>query len=117
MICDSNRIEILLPCKAEYVQILRLAAAGAANEAGFDLEVIDDVKILVSEIFNSVFNSQIPSFKTYISIDKGKMVIDFEVCSGKDILSGANDMTLPILNSLASQVDLLSSNKISLVIE
>ncbi|MFO7635811.1 MAG: hypothetical protein R6W96_00705 [Clostridia bacterium] len=116
MICDNNKIEIAMPCKAEYVGILRLASAGAANEAGFDIETIDDVKILVSEIFNSVFNAGIPSFKTDIHMEKGKLFIDFEVCEGNDILAGANDMTLPILEALAREVTVHGRNKISLVI-
>jgi serine/threonine-protein kinase RsbW len=117
MICDSSRIEITMPGKAEYAQILRLAAAGAANGAGFDIEVVDDVKIVVSEIFNSIITAQIPVFKTFMHMEKGKLSIDFEVCQGNEILGGANEMTLPIIEALVKSVKCIDKNRISMVIE
>lgn len=116
MKCDSNCIEIIMPCNADYAGILRLAAAGSANGAGFDMEMIDDVKILVSEVFNSMLYGGVPSCKTSFQIGKGSLRIDMEACDGRNIWNGANEMTLPILKALSQKTDLTHPHKVTLVI-
>ena len=49
---DVMKVELNIPMRAEYVSIARLTAAGVANRAGFDIEVIEDIKVSLSEVCN-----------------------------------------------------------------
>jgi len=42
-----------LPSKPEYVSIARLAASFVANQMGFDIEIIEDIKLAVGEACNN----------------------------------------------------------------
>lgn len=44
------QVKLETPASTQYLHIIRLAAAGAAAEAGLDTEEIDDVKIAVDEL-------------------------------------------------------------------
>lgn len=49
--CES--VKITLPSKPEYVAIARLTASVLANQCGFDIEDIDDIKVAVGEACNN----------------------------------------------------------------
>ena len=44
-------INLELPSNPHYLQILRLSVASLANNVGFDVEVIEDLKVVASEVF------------------------------------------------------------------
>ncbi|OJV61689.1 MAG: hypothetical protein BGO41_05560 [Clostridiales bacterium 38-18] len=46
-------INISLPSKPEYVSIARLTASFVANQMGFDIESIEDIKLAVGEACNN----------------------------------------------------------------
>ena len=46
-------INMSLPSKPEYVSIARLAASFVANQMGFDIETIEDIKLAVGEACNN----------------------------------------------------------------
>ena len=46
---SPERVELRVPCRAEWVALARLAAATAANRLRFSLEEIEDVKLAVAE--------------------------------------------------------------------
>lgn len=46
-------INISLPSKPEYVSIARLTASFVANQMGFDIETIEDIKLAVGEACNN----------------------------------------------------------------
>jgi len=46
-------INMSLPSKPEYVSIARLAASFVANQMGFDIEIIEDIKLAVGEACNN----------------------------------------------------------------
>ena len=75
----SDKIELVLPFKAEYVSIARLTASGVANRVGFDIETIEDVKVAVAEVCNKLVNAGNKS--------EGNYVIAFNILSGKVVIS------------------------------
>lgn len=75
----SDRIELVLPFKAEYVSIARLTASGVANRVGFDIETIEDIKVAVAEVCNKLVNAGNRS--------EGNYAIGFNVLSGKIAIS------------------------------
>jgi len=42
-----------LPSKPEYVSVARLTASFVANQMGFDIEIIEDIKLAVGEACNN----------------------------------------------------------------
>jgi serine/threonine-protein kinase RsbW len=44
---SSDNIVMVLPYKPEYVSIVRLTLSGIASRMGFDIEVIEDMKVAV----------------------------------------------------------------------
>lgn len=49
----SDRISLTLPTKSEYVSVARLTASVMANNMGFDIESIEDIKVAVGEACNN----------------------------------------------------------------
>ncbi len=46
-------ISLTLPTKSEYVSVARLTASVVANNMGFDIESIEDIKVAVGEACNN----------------------------------------------------------------
>lgn len=49
----KESINMSLPSKPEYVSMARLAASFVANQMGFDVEIIEDIKLAVGEACNN----------------------------------------------------------------
>ena len=110
----KDEVELVLPFKAEYVSIARLASAGVANRVGFDIEVIEDIKVAVSEVCNKLIStgSQVASsYKITFRIGKGELDIIFD-CPDKSlkcIFDEKNDeLSLSIINALMDKVEFCS---------
>lgn len=76
----SDKIQLILPFKAEYVSIVRLTASGAANRMGFDIETIEDIKVAVAEVCNKLVSAGSGSAGSYtviFSLAADKLVISF----------------------------------------
>lgn len=52
------RVKLELPAESRYLHIVRLAAAGAAAEAGLDAAEIEDVKIAVDELCSVAIDTE-----------------------------------------------------------
>lgn len=86
----SDKIELALPFKAEYVSVARLAVSGIANRMGFDIETIEDIKVAVAEVCNKLVSA---GHKT-----EGNYVISFEVMADKlAITFDSNDEALKFI--------------------
>lgn len=49
----KDKVELTLPNKPEYVSIARLTASVIANNMGFDIEDIEDIKVAIGEACNN----------------------------------------------------------------
>lgn len=49
-----DTIKLMVPCKPEYVSTIRLAVSSLANNVGFDIEAIEDIKVAVSEACSNI---------------------------------------------------------------
>lgn len=45
----TDHIEIKIPCRSQYLGVIRLAISGVASRMGFDYDEIEDIKIAVAE--------------------------------------------------------------------
>lgn len=114
---DSNKtIFIKIPVIKEYSQILRLTASGAFNQAGFDIDIIRDAKVVVSEVFNCMLQAKIPICEVAFILNESELVMEFSTNDEQEVLSGSNDMTLPILQAFVNDVTTTSEGTLVLTI-
>jgi serine/threonine-protein kinase RsbW len=50
----GDLLKLSIPGKPEYVGTVRLAVSHVANQAGFDIEAVEDIKVAVSEACSNV---------------------------------------------------------------
>lgn len=49
-----EKVLIRIPSKPQYLQVLRLTTASLANRMGFDIDDVEDLKVLISEVVTYV---------------------------------------------------------------
>ncbi|MCX7841903.1 MAG: ATP-binding protein [Clostridia bacterium] len=109
-------IELLLPLKAEYVSLARLAVSGVANRMGFDIETIEDIKVALAEVCNKLVQKGSNSVQSYkivfnVSVDKLNIVFDCEDKSLRCIFEGEGEkLGVSIINALMDEVEFCSNN-------
>lgn len=87
MSTGTDRVKLTLPFKAEYVSTARLLTSGMANRLGFDIDMIEDVKVAVSEVCSKFVQVGSRLTETYS--------IEFEVSgSGLNVLFYCEDKNL-----------------------
>jgi hypothetical protein len=47
----TQPVRLSVPAQSRYVRLARLAAAGVATEAGFDVDGVEDLRVAVNELF------------------------------------------------------------------
>jgi len=62
---NFDEIIINLPKKAEYVGFIRLAVSGLVSRIGFDIDTVEDIKVVVSEICTRIVSSGCDSGRYY----------------------------------------------------
>ncbi|TPG70676.1 hypothetical protein EEL31_20880 [Brevibacillus laterosporus] len=64
-----ERIEISLPAKLDYVSIARLTISGVAHRMGFSIDVLEDLKLCVSEACaNSILHAYPESDRSFQTV-------------------------------------------------
>lgn len=112
----SDRIELLLPFKPEYVSIARLVTSGVCSRIGFDIETIEDIKVAISEVCSKIVNlgsAVADSYKMIFEVSGSGLGVIFscEDKSIKCIFDGENDgLALHIINALMDSVELCTDN-------
>lgn len=69
----SEVIELKIPAKSEYISLGRLAVASVANRCGFNYDVIEDLKIVISEAITNAIKH------AYLGLDDGVVDIRFTI--------------------------------------
>lgn len=74
-----EQIKISLPGKPEYVSIARLTASVIANQMGFNIDDVEDIKVAVGEACNNaVLHGKSPEevFEIQFEVQAGRMIIE-----------------------------------------
>lgn len=113
-------VNMTLPCKPEYVGVVRLTVSAIANRMGFNIEEIEDIKVAVAEACTNAikhgldeeFDASFTIFadKMTISIkDRGKGV-KIENIAEPDLGNPSENggLGLFIIKSLMDDVDIIS---------
>ena len=117
-----DRLALSVPCKAEYVGTVRMALAHAANNAGFDIDAIDDIKVAVSEACTNVIlhseSCESSNFDVIVELDEERLTIVVKDCGtgfGPDeyvppVLgeTGESGLGIFIIKELMDEVDICS---------
>lgn len=67
-------VKLVIPSNPKYVTTLRLVTASIAQQMGFDIEAVDDLRVCVSEAVNYLFNFN-EKIKIIFSEEKENLVI------------------------------------------
>src|SRR6056297_3201456 len=98
-----EKIKIQIPKKSDYISTLRLTTSSIASKIGFDIDALEDIKMLISEV--CIF--LIKNFKD----DKNSIsILDTNI---KEINYDIEDMSIMIIKSLADDV-LIKNNEINI---
>ncbi|NLG88688.1 MAG: anti-sigma regulatory factor [Clostridiaceae bacterium] len=65
---ENDTVKIHLPRKADYASLIRLAVSGIASKIGFDIDVIEDIKVAVSEVCNKIVSLSTENCDKYYDI-------------------------------------------------
>lgn len=114
-------VNMTLPCKPEYVGVVRLTVSAIANRMGFNIEEIEDIKVAVAEACtNAIKHGLDEEFDASFSIFSDKMTISIKD-KGKGVeidqiidpdLSNPNEnggLGIFIIRSLMDDVDIIST--------
>ena len=120
MIDQKKVINLIVPAKAEYLSLVRLVVAAAAQNLGFSEDSIADIKVALSEASTNVVRH------AYIeSTDRQERTIEVTCFDGPggfkvEVLDRGHGMTLPpppseglgfgIMGSLMDKVDVETSD-------
>jgi len=112
----NDTVELILPFKPEYVSTARLVASSLSNRVGFDIEVIEDIKVSISEVCSKIVNIGSDVSDTYkiifnISLKELNVIFCCEDTSLKCIFDKERDrLAVDIINALMDDVELCTSN-------
>ncbi len=113
----KDKITLLLPYKAEYVSIARLAASGVAYRMGFDIDTVEDIKVAVSEVCNriiSVSGGTAGEYQIKYQIDEDRLIIIFVSAAERAGCIFENDeegLGMSIINAFMDEVEFCPKNK------
>lgn len=104
-----QKVELKVPSNPQFLQVIRLTTASLANRVGFDIDDIEDLKVIISEIVTYVIpiNDEILiTFELYE--DKIQLLVDLEKISYElEELKDEAKMKRQILMSLADDIEFL----------
>lgn len=71
-------VNLSLPCRPEYVSVARLTASFVANQMGFDIEAIEDIKLAVGEACNNavLHSGNSPTYQLELKNMESSLIIE-----------------------------------------
>lgn len=71
-------VNLSLPCRPEYVSVARLTASFVANQMGFDIEAIEDIKLAVGEACNNavLHSGNSPTYQLELKNMENSLIIE-----------------------------------------
>ncbi len=98
-----DKISIKIPANSLYLKSIRLFTASIASDMGFDIEKVEDLRVVVSEAVNYKLTDKDIDINYYI--EEKKLTIEV-VGRDKDLDDMALNMRDLILQELADEVEI-----------
>lgn len=114
---SQDTIILTLPCKAEYVSVVRLTVSGIASRIGFDIETVEDIKVAVSEVCSRIISLAGTAEKQYevrfdIFADKLKVYFNSDVDNIRCMFDEDGDgLGIAIINAFMDEVEYCPDSK------
>lgn len=115
-----ENIKLLIPKKSEYISTIRLTTSSLSNIKGFNIEIIEDIKVLISEIctffINNISSNDKPFSIEYFMQDDWLKVEVSDLNEGQITEENKknSDMCILIIESLADDCNIdLAGKKLS----
>lgn len=105
----NDRITLDVPCKPDYISLIRLTTSGIAHSMGLNIDEIEDVKVSVGEACVNVINlNDVDTISIIYEVGKDKLIIKVKDMV-EDIPNELNnsqegELGLLIIKSLMDQV-------------
>ncbi len=84
----ESKIRLVIPAKSEYVGLARLTIGGLVRNISDDEEVVEDIKLAISEVYNNIMLQtkavEQSTVNLVINIYNDEICIDIS-CSGRDL--------------------------------
>ena len=111
-----EKVIIEIPKKSEYISTLRLTTSSIASKIGLDIDNLEDVKMLISEVcifLIKTFEENENPLKLEYTLEENKININIKDTNIEKISYDGEDMSIMIINSLADEV-LIKDNEINI---
>lgn len=72
----TERIELVVPGRPEYVVVVRLTAAAIAGRMGFSFDDIEDLKVAVGEVCSGAIMDGGPDLRITFTVDQGQLGVE-----------------------------------------
>lgn len=115
-----ENIKLLIPKKSEYISTIRLTTSSLSNIKGFNIEIIEDIKVIISEIctffINNISLNDKPFIIEYFMEDDWLKVEVSDLNDGQITEENKknSDMCILIIESLADDYSIdLEGKKLS----
>jgi len=117
MVKIMDKVKLMIPKKSEYLSTIRLTTSALLNVDGFDIEVIEDIKVIVSEIcvfFINNIEKTDNSLEIEYFIEKGIFKVGVTDLNDGEITENhkkESNMCILIIESLADRYEIDFKNK------
>lgn len=98
-----DNITITIPPKSIYIKSIRLFTASLASDLGFDIEKVEDLRVVVSEAINYKLSDQ--EIEVVYTVNEKELEIKV-IGKDKSLDQRALDMRNLILEELADEVEI-----------
>lgn len=97
----TDVVRVAVPAKEGYISTLRLTTASIAQQQGFDIEAVDDLRVCISEVLNTLLPSY-SIFEVTYYVEEAQLRIVMQAPKDRQELG---DLSLLILDSLMDHVE------------
>ncbi|HAE43352.1 MAG TPA: hypothetical protein DCG34_10635 [Clostridiales bacterium] len=97
-------IQLRIPKNSNYIGISRMTAASIGSRMNFNIDDIEDIKVIVSEIsifFINYLTENQNGFEFEFHIHNDRLEIDFADLNTGDLIVDENDLSYMIIQSLS----------------
>ncbi|MDD2494656.1 MAG: serine/threonine protein kinase [Tissierellia bacterium] len=112
-----DNIKLIIPKKSEYISTIRLTTSSLSNIDGFDIDEIEDLKVIVSEVciffINNVVSNEKPLEIDYLIENDIFKIEVTDLNDGEFIVNNGinNEMCVLIIKSLSDKYKIDIENK------
>ena len=109
----KNIIQLRIPKNSNYIGITRMTAASIGNNMNFNIDDIEDIKVIVSEIsifFINHLKENQHEFEIQFKIHHDKLEISFSDLNEGELVVEEDDLSLMIIKSLSDDFQMDTGN-------